>query len=686
MIFDKKSFTVLFLFLLSVLSFSMPTENPVLHPLNQAIDFKSITARDISSATDEVLAASKNALEKIYSIPKEKRTYYNSLLALDDIYNNVSGVQSIVNLMLNVNPDESVRNACKEAQTKLDAFNNNIALDETLYNALKQYSKSADAGTLSKPRKKFLNETIQEFERSGFRLPAEKRASLKDVQNKLSELSMRFATNIAEYSDSLVLDESGMAGLPDDYKNARRRSDGKYVIDMSYPSYFPFMRLAKSDEARKSLYTKFLNIASDKNISLLKEILYNRKVLSYILGYQTYAQYALEPRMAQNAKNVWEFEDNLIAKLRPKAEKDFNELIQVKRKVTNDPAATAIQPWEAAYYRNILLKDNYSLDPELVKEYFSVDDVISGMFKTAQHLFDIQFRQVDNASVWHKDVKMYEVIDNDKVIARFYLDLYPRDNKFNHAGCFNILKGKSTSQGYQLPAVALVCNFPAATSDKPALMPHSDVTTFFHEFGHALHAVLTQSELSAFSGTSVSMDFVETPSQIFENWAWNYDVLKTFAHHYKTREPLPEDLYRKMIDTKNVTSGIMTLYQVLYGEIDMTLHDHFNTKGSLTTTDIVRELHNKILPYPFTEGTNFEAGFGHLIDYAAGYYSYLWAEVYAQDMFSIFEQNGVMDKQTGRRFREQVLAKGSTEKESDIVRTFLQREPKQDAFLKSLGL
>jgi thimet oligopeptidase len=282
---------------------------------------------------------------------------------------------------------------------------------------------------------------------------------------------------------------------------------------------------------------------------------------------------------------------------------------------------------------------------------------------------------------------MFEVMKDGKMISRFYLDLYPRPNKYGHAACFGIIAGKMTANGYQYPTASLVCNFPKPSKDKPSLMPHGDVETFFHEFGHVLHNMLTTSDLEYFAGTNVAQDFVEAPSQIFENWAWEYDALKMFAKHYKTGEVLPEDLYNKMKASRNAGSGLNTLQQIFYGTLDMTLHDKFNPDStSTTTTDVVKDLQNKITLYPYLDGSHMQYSFGHLNGYGAGYYGYLWSKVYAQDMFSIFKKNGIMDQKTGIRYRDIILAKGASEDPMDLVKEFLGRDPNDEAYLKDLGL
>ena len=281
---------------------------------------------------------------------------------------------------------------------------------------------------------------------------------------------------------------------------------------------------------------------------------------------------------------------------------------------------------------------------------------------------------------------MFEVYKDGKLKGRFYLDLFPRDNKYKHAACFGIKKGKTTVNGYQIPTAALLCNFPEPTAGKPSLMPHSQVSTFFHEFGHVLHHMVTTADLMSQSGTSVSRDFVEAPSQIFENWIWNYDALKLFAKHYETREVLPEELFNKMLAAKNVGSGLAATRQVFLGMYDMTLYDKFDPFGNKTTTDVLREVHNAVRLIPFDEGTNFQAAFGHLRHYASSYYGYMWSKVYAQDMFSVFEENGILDKETGIRYRDIILANGGSKDELELVMEFLGREPNNEAFLKELGL
>lgn len=668
------------------LKFFIMINNPMFNKLNEVIDFKIVDSKHITEAAKKGIENAKNQLNTIYSVSDDKRNFENTLLALDNMYNALTKVYEIESLLAFVHPEKEIRDECLKQTAVLEKFFNEIALSEPLYNAVKSYSKTQDAESLKGGRKKYLKETIEEFERNGFALPKEKRDELKIIQDKLSDLGIQFDSNISSYKDFLIVTEKEIDGLPDDYKEEHRQDDGTYKIGLAYPSYVPFMKYCKSDEARKIMAEKYKNTAADKNLDILKQILTEREKMAKLLGYKTFAEYRTENRMAKNPKNVWDFENRLKDKVTEKAHKDYHELLQVKRKYKNDQSIQTVESWEAAFYGNILLEEKYELDNQKLKEYFDVNRVIRGLFHIAQHLYNIEFKEIENPSVWHNDVRFFEVKEKGKLIARFYLDLYPRPDKYNHAACFGMIPGKQLDADYQIPTASLVCNFPKPVKDKPALMLHSDVETFFHEFGHLMHDLLTRAELSAQAGTTVARDFVEMPSQIFEHWAWEYESLKQFARHYKSGEFLPETLHDKMIAAKNVGSGLHVLQQIFYGTLDLTFHDKYNPNGNKSTTQLVKELQNEITLYKYQENTHFEAGFGHLNGYAAGYYSYLWALVFAEDMFSVFLENGIMDKNTGLKLRKLVLERGSTIDEMKIVKEFLGRESNEEAFLKSIGL
>ena len=661
-----------------------PVGNPLLVELNDPIIFDSLTAEYVQEAFDTSKTQLSGLIDEIVNIPDGEKTFENTMVKLDDLYNQLSNRYALVYLMGSTHPDSAIRETAIKVRNDFSIMFNELQLNEDLYAAIKTYSQSTEAKALTGPEAKFLEETIIEFERNGFALGVEGRGELKEILNDLSTISNEFSTNIARYEDYLILDEDQVEGLPEDYKKSHRQEDGTYKVGLSYPDYRPFMQYAKSDDARKQLYIKYNNRASDSNLEVLDKMLAKRKEMADLLGYSTFASYQTETRMAKDPNTVWEFETKLTESVKPKGKLDFDQMRRHKEKL--GLPGEKINAWETSYIENLLKTTEYGVDEEIVRQYFPIENVKDGLFQITQKLFGVTYKKIENASVWHPDVELYDVIDKGKVIGRFYLDLHPRPNKYNHAACFPMRLSKQMDNGFQIPTASLVCNFTEPTDEKPALMTHSEVNTFFHEFGHVLHNMFSTTTLSAQAGTSVARDFVEAPSQIFENWAWNYESLSLFAKHYETSELLPKDLFDKMLAAKNLNSGVATLQQIFYGSYDMTLHDKFNPNGDKTTTDVLKELIGSILLYDYVPGTHFQAAFGHLNGYAASYYGYLWSDVYAQDMFSVFEERGILNPEVGMEYRNKILSRGSEEDEMAMLIDFLGREPNDKAFVKSLGL
>ncbi|PIB34563.1 hypothetical protein BFP72_03625 [Reichenbachiella sp. 5M10] len=658
-----------------------PADNALFRGFNATIDFDSLRAEDFAAATAYQIPKSRLWVQKIHET--KDRSFENTMREIDEMYDEISSLYGVIYLMGSTHPDSAIRNAALGEVVVMEKYFNSLSLNDTLYQAVKAYAQTDEAKTLTGPRAKYLTETVQSFERNGFGLDEAGRAQLQVIDDKLSELGNTFGNNIASFEDHLIVDEAGIAGLPEDYKQARQTEDGMYKIDMSYPSVLPFFKYAQSATARQQLFVKFRSRAAESNMAVLDSLILMRTQKAQLLGYDTYAAYRVADRMAKTTQNVWDFENDLVGKVRPKAEADYAELLEVKSTSTGTQASE-IDAWSLSYYENILLKDSYQLDGELIKQYFPLDGSIEGLFTITQQLFGVTYRELEDPSVWNDDVRLFEVLQGEQVIGRFYLDFFPRANKYSHAACFPIISGKASDRGRQIPTAALVCNFPKATDDKPSLMLHNQVETLFHEFGHVLHHMLSETELASQSGTSVSRDFVEAPSQIFENWTWNYDALKLFAKHYETGEVLPKALFDKMIRSKNVGSGMNLQRQIYYGMYDFTLYD-LKSDG-MSTDDVARSLHHKLLLYPFPEGTHLQTSFGHLDGYGASYYGYLWSKVYAQDMFSLFEQNGVLDQETGMRYRESILKPGGSMDENQMLVDFLGRAPQNDAFLKGEGV
>ena len=666
---------------------SIGKTNPFLYGFNETIPFNELKQGDITEATNAIIIDADEILKQIIDLANDARTFDNTMVRIDDIFNIIEKVWSPGYLMGSTHPNQEIREEGLESSRKIQKYVTDLSLNEDLYNAVLSFSNSKKSQNLSGYKKKFLNDTLLDYKRRGFGLSKEKRDMVKGILNKLSDLGIEFSKNISDFQDTLFVTEDEINGLPENYKMERKMIDGTFAIDMSYPSYVPFMDFSISDEALEKLRYKFQNRAAPINLNVLNNIIRKRRELVSVLGYSTFAEYRTEDRMAKSPNNVWEFENDLRDKVRPKAEQDIKEMLKMKAKTTGENETT-IYSWEAGYYENLILKENFQLDQEEVRQYFEFNNVTNGLFTVYQGLFNITFRKINKPSVWHEDVLMYEVFDNDskELIGRFYLDMFPRANKYGHAAAFSVTIGKMTKSGYTKPATALVCNFPKPTEYQPSLLTHDNVETYFHEFGHLVHGVLTLSPLMYYAGTAVARDFVEAPSQMLENWVWEKESLALFAKHYKTNEVIPDELLDKMFAAKNVNSGTKALQQIYYGVLDFTLHSDFDPDGDKTTTDIVASLQNEITLYPYQEGTHKEASFGHLNGYGAAYYGYKWSEVYAQDMFSIFEEKGVMNKEQGMRYRKIILEKGGTEDPLSLVKEFLGREPNSNAFLRNMGL
>ncbi len=646
---------------------------------NEEFDFRELSGEKLKAQSEKIIRDTEQRVQKIAQIPAQDRTFENTMQAIDEMYSRIGQVFSTIYLLAYVLAEDEPRTEAQMQIAELDKFANALSLNEDLYRSVNEFSQTQEAKELSGYKKRFAEKSLKDFLRNGFALSAKRRADLKKLKDKISDLSLQFDTNIAEAEEFLIFSEAKVKGLPEDYLNTRKTKDENYKITLDYPSYRPFMKNAENVEARKKLHHLFLNRAADKNQSLLKQILQLRKQMAELLGYKSYAEYAIEDKMAKSAGKVWNFEFKLEKAVRQKALRDLAEI-----KTLHD--SEIVQSYDAAFLTNKLLKEKYLVDEQQVKEFFPVDNVINGLFELSKTLFDVDFKQVSNEKAWHQEVKVYEIYQTGKLKGRFFFDLFPRPKKFNHAAMFPMVSGRRVGEDYQLPVAALVTNFPKPSKEKPSLLPHNEVVTLFHEFGHLLHGLLTTAPLASMAGTSVARDFVETPSQLLENWAWNYDSLRKFAFHYKTKELLPKDLFDKMYAAKNVGSGLHILQQIFYGQLDMFLHDKYDAKSEKTTTELVKEMQNRITLYPYLEDTHFEASFGHLIGYAAGYYGYLWALVFSADIFSVFEEKAVLSPELGRKLEQKILSQGSSSDEYQLLTNFLGREPNNKAFLKSIGL
>ena len=551
--------------------------NPLLYQLNEIIAFNNIQEGDIEDATIQRLKEADALLLAINTISEEERIFENTLLTLDNLYNSVYKIWNIIELLGSTHPYIEIQEEALVNELVIQNYMSNLSKNKKLYSSIISYSTTEEAKKLKGGRRLFLENELRSFQHNGMNLSDVYKNELKNLEIKVSKLSSMFLNNINSYSDTLFLPQNMLIGLPDDYIKARHYTSNLYAIDLTSPSYFPFMMYSESDSLRQILQNKYFNIGMPQNIEILNEIIIHRTRIAKILDYSNYAEYILEDSMAMNVETVWNFLKGLKSQAQRKSEIDFNEMLEIKKNMSGGNT-DIINEWGKYYYENQILKQKYNVDSEVVKEYFELNNVINGLFTITQRLFSIQFNEIKNPSVWHKEVKMYELIDiaTGRVLGYFYLDLFPRKRKYAGAAEYSIISGKSMEIGYQKPMASLVCNFPSSSQNMPSLLLHEEVETLFHEFGHLLHELLTTAELVSQSGTTVAMDFVEMPSQIFENWVWNKESLKLFAKHYKTGELIPEELLDRMIAARNLQSGNNLLQQIFYASLDLSYFDGFH--------------------------------------------------------------------------------------------------------------
>jgi len=626
----------------------------------------------------------ESALEAVARMPSGLRTFDNTPGALDQIGADLSDQTASDTFLKYVSISSSVRDAGNECETVLGKFSVDMYSREDLYRALKDYAAKGEA--LTGEGKRLVDKQLLDFKRSGLELPKEERQAVVDTRKKLVELEATFGKNINEYKDFALFEESELGGLPQDFVARLEKVDGKFKVGLDYPDYFPFMENSTNSAARRVMEAKFNDRATVANLPILREVLDQRLKAARLLGYPTHAHFVLEDRMAMDTKTVSRLLSSLRGKLQLLAKAELKTLRSLKAVFEGSASDGNFNAWDWRFYDNQLKKAKYSVDNQKIKEYFPADHVTEQMLGVYQKLLGLKFRQIKDAAVWHPDVKLYEITDaaGGEPIAYFYLDLFPREGKYKHAAAFSMITGRLLPDGrYQRPVSSMVANFNKSTKDRPSLLTHDEVETFFHEFGHIMHQTLTKARYGRFSGSATARDFVEAPSQMLENWVWEGEVLQSLSGHYLDRtKKLPNELLGKMLAAKNVNSGLVNLRQLLFGSVDQLYHG----KPPADTTKAYARLAQSIAMIPTSPGTHPEASFGHLMGYDSGYYGYMWSKVYAEDMFSKFKAEGVLNPALGRRYRTEILERGSSRDEMDSLKAFLGREPNEDAFLESIGL
>lgn len=641
-------------------------------------------AQDLAPAEAAARVKLEKDLAALIAIPQEERTFENTIMGYERAFDNYGNALGMSGFLSYVSTDKQFRDAANDLQMQISQYMVDVATRRDVYKAIREYTDTNPR--LDPVQEKLVKEMLIGFKNSGMDLNDADLEKFKALNKEKAEYIIKFDKNIQEYKDPLAVTKEQLQGLGEDYiQKLSKTDDGKYLVTLDYPDYVPFMQNADDEQARQELEFKFNRRGGQENVDLLEKTLTLRREIARLLGYKNHAELRLEDRMAKNPKTVMAFLKDLQKKLKPLGKKEDKEMIAYKNSKTGKNSRT-LYSWESGYWSNKFRKENLELDSEKIKEYFPSQVVIDGMLDLFGGVFGITFEPV-NIPVWHPDVKAFKIKDkaSGELVAYFYMDLYPREGKYKHAACFGLVEGEEKQDGtYQIPFVAIVANLNKPSGDTPSLLKHSEVETLFHEFGHVLHNALTKAKYSAFSGTSVSWDFVEAPSQMLERWAWDPQVLKKISRHYKTGEALPDDLIKRMIAAKNFGAGGMYLRQDFFAQYDMSLHTADTTPD---TTKLYFELTKKIRGLPLTKGTIPQASFGHIMGgYDAGYYGYLWSEVIAEDFFGEFKKNGIFNPETGLKFRREILEKGGTLDEEKMVENFLGRPADNKPFLKSIGL
>jgi oligopeptidase A len=681
------------------------TNNPLLEfagALPGLPRFSAICPEHVAPALDALLADNRQRREELLARGGDY-TWDNLAQPLEDMGERLARLWSPVSHLNAVMNNDALRAVYNESLPKLTDYATELAQDERIYAAYKAIAASAEYARLSAAQRKIIDNTLRDFRLAGAELSPDKKARFKEIQTELSQLQSRFSENVLDATQAwelLVTDEAELAGLPESARAVARQSaqqagkDG-WRFTLEFPSYLAIMTYADRRELRRQMYEAYVTRASDHgphagrwdNGPLMVQIVKLRAESARLLGYASYAEYALQSRMAKSVREVMDFLHDLAARSRPAAQRDLEELRQYARA---EHGVTELATWDIAYYSEKLRQARYSFSEEEVRPYLPDTRVVPGLFQVVQRLYGITIRPIEGVDVWHPDVRVYEIRDaSGELRGRFYLDLYARANKRGGAWMDDCVGRKRMPDGVQVPVAYLVCNFTPPVDGRPALLTHDEVTTLFHEFGHGLHHMLTRVDYWGVAGINgVAWDAVELPSQFMENWCWEREAMDLLTGHHVTLAPLPAALFDKMYAARNFQSGMQSVRQLEFALFDMQLHAGSPADSPADVQRLLDQVRHEVAVVMPPAYNRFQNGFSHVFagGYAAGYYSYKWAEVLSADAFSKFEERGVFDRATGREFLSHILEQGGAHDPMELFVRFRGRKPTIDALLRHSGL
>lgn len=672
-------------------------ENPLLQPyhtLHDATPFDRIRLEDYEPAIRKGMEAEDAEIKQIIENP-EAPTFANTVLALEQSGKLLDRVTTVLFNLMSAETCDELDAIAERMMPELSEHANNISLNEKLFDRIKQVYLQKDQITLTQEERKLLEKTYDGFQRNGANLSEKDKETYRNLSMELSSLTLKFSQNHLKETNKyeLVLtDETDLEGLPESTREAAAltaKEKGKegWVITLQAPSYVPFMKYSKRRDLRKQLYmaynTQCTHDDEFNNEEIVKKLVNLRMQIAQLLGFTDYADYVLRKRMAEDSTHVYKLLNDLLEAYTPKALQEVEEIKQLACRMEGEDFQ--LMPWDFSYYAEILKEQKYALNEEELRPYFELEQVKQGVFGLATRLYGITFKENKDIPVYHPDVQAYEVFDRDgSYLAVLYTDFHPRAGKRSGAWMTSYKEQWIDSDGTNSrPHVSVTMNFTKPTAEKPALLTFSEVNTFLHEFGHALHGIFANTRFQCMSGTNVYWDFVELPSQIMENFATEKEFLNTFARHYQTGEPIPETLIQRIIDASNFNVAYACLRQVSFGLLDMAWYTRQTPfEGDVKAYEKAAWKKAQVLPQP--EETCMSVQFGHIMSggYSAGYYSYKWAEVLDADAFSVFKEKGIFNTDVARSFRENILSKGGTEHPMTLYKRFRGQEPTIDALLK----